>query len=201
MFSPSNIIQGQDGAYYAFLKTQSFSNQRQSVCLMRTSDLSDPGAWRFWDGSGFEGRFVDPYREPTEDARQHVCPPLALDEIGAQMIESVTYNEYLGRYVLVGISADFLEGREVWGFFYSTSFDLVNWTRRKLLMEVELPWTVEHPAQVNVLYPALLDPESGSRNFETTGQTAYLYFTRNNFGHTSLDRDLLRVPVAFFPSP
>jgi hypothetical protein len=76
----------------------------------------------------------------------------------------------------------------------------VNWTHRKLLMEVELPWTVDDPAQVNDLYPALLDPESGSRNFETTGPTAYLYFTRNNFGHTSLDRDLMRVPVAFFPS-
>jgi hypothetical protein len=63
------------------------------------------------------------------------------------------------------------------------------------------PWTVDDPAQVNYLYPALLDPESGSRNFETTGPTAYLYFTRNNFGHTSLDRDLMRVPVAFFPSP
>jgi hypothetical protein len=113
MFSPSNIIQGLDGAYYTFLKTQSFSDRRQSVCLMRTADLSDPSAWRFWDGSGFVGRFVDPYREPTEDARGHVCPPLALDEIGAQMIESVTYNEYLGRYVLVGISADFMEGREV----------------------------------------------------------------------------------------
>jgi hypothetical protein len=32
-------------------------------------------------------------------------------------------------------------------------------------------------------------------SFETTGETAYLYFTRNNAGHASLDRDLLRVPV------
>jgi hypothetical protein len=49
------------------------------------------------------------------------------------------------------------------------------------------------------LYPALLDPASTSRNFETTGKTAYLYYTRHNFGQGSLDRDLIRISVEFFP--
>ena len=44
-------------------------------------------------------------------------------------------------------------------------------------------------------YPVVLDPLSPSRNFQTVGQRAYLYFTRfNNFGY---DRDLLRVPIEF----
>ncbi|NIP53479.1 MAG: hypothetical protein GWN00_05405 [Aliifodinibius sp.] len=118
------------------------------------------------------------------------------------MNESITFNTYLNRYVLVGISADWLDNREVWGFYYSFSDDLIHWTHRKLLVEIELPWTVEFPgSDTSYLYPTLLDPESPSMNFETTDNTAYLYYTRNNFGHGSLDRDLIRVLVEFFPSP
>ena len=127
--------------------------------------------------------------------------PIDRDNIGASLNDSITYNTYLGVYVLVGISADWLDEREVWGFYYSFSTDLVNWTRRKLLVEIELPWTVDSPgSDLSYLYPSLLDPQSTSRNFETAGKTAYLYYTRNNFGHESLDRDLIRVPVEFFPS-
>jgi hypothetical protein len=100
--------------------------------------------------------------------------------------------------VLIGISADQIDGREVWGFYFSTSADLINWSRRKLIMEVPLPWTVEFPgSDLSFLYPSLLDPDSKSRNFETSDDQAYLFFTRNNFGHASLDRDLVRVPVQF----
>ena len=99
------------------------------------------------------------------------------------------------------LRADWLDNHKVWGFYYSFSPDLINWTHRKLLLEIELSWTVDSPgSDVSHLYPTLLDPDSNSRNFETTDKTAYLYFTRNNFGHGSLDRDLIRIPVEFFPS-
>ena len=49
-----------------------------------------------------------------------------------------------------------------------------------------------------------LDNDSTSRNFDTIGQRPYLYFTRFNVGFdspascfTSLDRDLIRIPVEF----
>jgi hypothetical protein len=63
-----------------------------------------------------------------------------------------------------------------------------------------LPWTVADAGNdLSYLYPSLLDPNSASLTFSTTGKTAYLYYTRNNHGHGSLDRDLVRVPVEFFP--
>ncbi len=199
---PSNIVKGKDGYYYNFFNVSEYGTQKQWVCLMRTDDLADPGSWRFWDGSAFAGQFADPYTDDIDDPEKYICPAFEWDDIGASMNESITYNTYLDRYVLVGISADWLDDREVWGFYYSFSDDLVHWTRRKLLIEIELPWTVEFPgSDLSHLYPSLLDPESESRNFEITGKTAYLYYTRNNFGHGSLDRDLIRVPVEFFPSP
>jgi len=200
--APSNIIKGTDDYYYNFFNVSEYGTQKQWVCLMRTNDLSDPSSWRFWDGAAFEGQFVDPYLDEISDPEAHICPHI--DQVGntnESLSESITYNTYLDRYVLVGVSADTLDGREVWGFYYSLSNDLINWTHRKLLLEVDLPWTVDSPgSDLSYLYPALIDPDSDSRNFETTDKTAYLYFTRNNFGQGSLDRDLIRVPVEFFPS-
>ena len=65
-----------------------------------------------------------------------------------------------------------------------------------MLVEVPLPWTVDDSgSDTSMLYPSLLDPTSPSRNFDTVGDTAYLYYTRMNAGQASLDRDLLRVAV------
>jgi hypothetical protein len=200
--NPSNIIKGRDGYYYNFFNVSMYRTQAQWVCLMRTDDLSIPTSWRFWDGSGFNGQFVNPYTNPPANPAGNVCPALDINDIGASLNDSVTYNTYLDRYVLVGLSADTIGGREVWGIYYSFSNDLIRWTHRKLLAEMPLPWTVKNAgSDMSILYPALLDPISESRNFETTGKTAYLYYTSHNFGQGSLDRDLIRVAVEFFPSP
>jgi hypothetical protein len=64
-----------------------------------------------------------------------------------------------------------------------------------------LPHTAARNTDVMYAYPTLLDPGSASLSFETTGKTAYLYYTRLNRGQGSPDRDLVRVPVEFFPQP
>ena len=199
--NPSTIIKGKDGYYYLFTNMIYYADNIQWVCLLRTQNISDPTAWRFWDGKEFNGQFVNPYGIAPANPDSHVCPALDSADIGAQLNDSITYNTYLERYVLTGISADTIEGREIWGIYYSFSDDLIQWTRRKLLVEMVLPWTAKNNTDVMYLYPALIDPTSDSRNFETTGKTAYLYFTRHNFGQGSLDRDLIRVAVEFFPSP
>jgi hypothetical protein len=201
--APSNIIKGPGDYYYSFFNVSMVNTQEQWVCLMRTNDLADPTSWRYWDGQGFDGQFIDPYLSPDAPPADHLCPALARNQIGASMNDSITFNTFLNRYVLVGISADQIDNRETWGFFYAFSDDLVHWTHRKLLLEVPLPWTVQNSGtDVYYLYPSLLDPQSDSRNFETTGDTAYLYFTRFNNGQGGgpLDRDLIRVPVQFFGS-
>jgi hypothetical protein len=53
----------------------------------------------------------------------------------------------------------------------------------------------------DVSIPLALDSERESRNFEMTGKTAYLHFTRHNSGQGSLDRDLVRVPVEIVGPP
>ena len=118
--------------------------------------------------------------------------------------ESLTWSTYLKKWVLVG-SSENADGVSGPGFYHYTSDDLVNWSPAKLLMNGELPWTYscqDGPEQLRD--PSLLDNDSESRNFETIGQRPYLYFTRFNVGFnsptscfTSLDRDLIRIPLEF----
>ena len=190
-FTPSNIVKGTDNMYYSMVQIVDPAGE-QWACLMRTNDLSQPGSWRFWNGTGFEGRFINPYPEAPISKDPHVCQPIDRSDI-VDMRSSLTYNEHIDRYVLISHTSD----GNTHGFYYSLSTDLIEWTTRKLLMEVPPRQTVSSPSDGWYAYPSLIDPNSSSRNFETTGKTAYLYYTRRNFGQEQLDRDLLRVKVRF----
>lgn len=197
IFSPSSIVK-KDGYYYAFVKIDEYESDKQDVCLMRTDDLSQPKSWRAWGGQAFDGVFQDPYQMDESELGGLPCAPIDPVHLGA-LFESLTFNTYLNRFVMTGTSATHIEGREVWGALYATSDDLIHWNQAQLLFEAELPWTYQPGDDPYLLYATLLDPDSDSRNFETSGKTGYLYFTRfNRPGVEPLDRDLVRVPVEFF---
>ncbi len=85
------------------------------------------------------------------------------------------------------------------GIYYSLSDDLIHWTPRKLIMEVETRNTYKCGDPDPLAYPSIIDPDSSSRNFETTGKQVYLYFTRSNYEscQETLNRDLVRIPIEF----
>jgi len=197
VFEPGNIIKKGD-AYFMFVRVDEYKSGSQRVCLLRTTNLADPASWRAWDGKDFSVAMGSPYDlVQGQGSVQHCAsmdPDLGLLESG------ITYNTFLNRYVMVGISTDnFSTDREIWGVMYAFSDDLIDWERRVLLFEAPLPWSRQAGNPRTYLYPTLIDPDSETRNFETSGKTAYLYLTRFN-GGDPLDRDLIRIPVEFFPS-
>jgi hypothetical protein len=199
LFQPSNIVhRTDDGYWYALIHAAAFGAQREGTCVMRTADLRDPGSWHAWDGSGYRVRFANPYESSGTDGR--ICAPVSVDEI-VGMTQSLTYNTYLDKYVLVSPAGrpGPARGGVVWGFYYSTSDDLIDWSERKLIREATLVTSFECGDPNPVFFPSLLDPDSPSRNFETTGQRPYLYFTRFHYKdcHITLNRDLVRVRVRF----
>jgi hypothetical protein len=215
VFEPSNTIyNSSDGYYYALLHLEHYQDQQVGVCAMRTRNLADPKSWRAWGGStkGYSVTFTNPYTYPyssTDPPSSHVCQPVSFAQI-EKMDNSVTYNTHFNKYLLVGITNKYDPARAqfVYGVYYSTSSDLVNWSDRQLLMEAELPWSYQCGDADPIAYPSLLDPASTSRNFETTaqgsGHTTYLYFTLLRHGAPPgcpglLDRDLLRIPIQFVP--
>lgn len=198
-FAPSNLVLNHDDGYhYAMMRTEQHGAQPSGTCVMRTQTPADPRSWRAWGGARFDVGFGDPYAERGFDPSEHVCTPVSTPQIGT-MVESLTYNEYFGKWLLVGTSQDVVKGGQVAGFFYSLSDDLVHWSRRKLIRKAELTYTFQCGDSTPVSYPSVLDPASSSRNFDTTGRTPYLYFTRFHYRNCVLtdNRDLVRVPIRF----
>lgn len=199
LMEPSNIIKGRDGYYYAMVRADGYASEDQHICLLRTDDLSQPGSWRAWDGDGFDMAFFNPYPEPPAPPEEHICAPIGYDQIN-NMDSSITYNTFMNKYVLIGSTGQNYDDRLVWGFFYSFSDDLIHWSDRQLLIELPLGGVVGLHGPDVYAYPSLLDPESSSRNFETAGKRAYIYYThmRIESGAGFWDRDLVRFPVEFF---
>lgn len=193
-FEPSSIVRGPDGYYYSLMNSiPDKSNMSvRGTCAIRSDRLDDPTSWRAWDGSGFNLRLTSPY---ATGASATVCTYLP-NAIGNA---SLSYNTYLGLYMLVADSN--LGGGVSCGIYFSLSPDVVHWGPKQVIAPARLPWCYADPATpgvlepVVVLYPSLLDHGDTGVNFDRTGRTVYLYYTRFNDG--GLDRDLVRVPVTF----
>ncbi|GJM39034.1 MAG: hypothetical protein DHS20C19_24010 [Acidimicrobiales bacterium] len=193
---PSNIVRGPDDYFYLFGNISDQPAEEQWVCAMRTDDLADPGSWRAWNGTAWEGDWLDPYREGEATAKE-ICAPLAPDQLGVSLNDGIVFDERLGRWVMVSVTAHPTSADPQWGVYYATSENLLDWTTRELLLVVPVNQTVADPDNMLVhAYPTIIDPDSPSLSFETSDGEMYLYLSRFNFGGNSLDRDLLRWPIS-----
>jgi hypothetical protein len=199
VFTPSNIVVGPGGAKYALVRIRGPGGGR-GTCLIRTATIQRPDSWRAWDGDGFDGRFSNPYE--TRQRRRTPCAPVGVGRI-AEMAESLTYSTVLGRYLLVGLAPPGEEsiGPKLTGIYFSTSADLVHWSERKLVTRAVTPHNYSCGGPSPLAYPSLIDPESGSRTFATTGAHPYLYYTQFRYRecHRTAERDLMRVALEVSP--
>jgi hypothetical protein len=198
-FTPSNIVRRSDGYFYAMVQAEAHGAQQVGTCVMRTKNPANLSSWRAWNGTAYSVQFIDPYTNP-DPPENHVCAPVAFNEI-EKMVQSLTYNSFFGKYLLVGVTGlyDPIRQTVVYGVYYSTSSDLITWSTRQLVMEAELPWTYLCGDDNPISYTAYLNPAATDRNFGTTGQKGYLYFTRFNIVNCvgSNDDDLIRIPIKF----
>jgi hypothetical protein len=194
IWQPSNIVKNpHDGYYYALIQRDehgpAVGGDLQGTCAIRTQTLDDPRSWRAWDGSGFNMSFIDPYTDTNADPAAHTCQTVSSNAIGA-LTYGLSYSTYFDKFIAVGVS-----GWPTPGFYYSLSDDLVHWTPKQLLMEAQQSFT-NGGRTPYYAYPTLIDPASTSHNFDTVGQSPYLYYSR--FNQTDpLNIDLLRVRLEF----
>jgi hypothetical protein len=199
---PSNIIEGPDGYFYVFTNVSDYPPvpgqfPPQRACVMRTNNLDAPSSWRYWDGEGFNGQFINPYTTELT-GNEPICAAL---DMAVSVQEGIVYDIELELYVMVGISTNPYAPETEWGVYYSLSEDLINWTRRELLLEIATGGAVADPDNDMLhAYPSIIDHDSTSLSFNTLESgDAYLYISRFNFGGNSLDRDLLRFPIKWVP--
>ncbi len=190
-FMPSNILLAPDGYHYSLIFAIDRAGTSTRLCLMRTQTLDDPASWRAWDGTGFNLQMTSPYTgaEPAMCAAV-ATPPNVVPQ------PTLTYNTYLGKYMLIGGALEGGPTEPLCGFYYSLSSDMVNWTPLRLVRQAHVPWSPQcfPDGTVGATFPSFIDHTDASGNFERPGQTPYLYYTR--FNDHALDRDLVRVPVA-----
>jgi len=162
------------------------------MTLMRTSDLEDPLSWRFWGGTGFDHQTLNPYvngvsyETAIADPAQYFAGRLDTHLTG--IFGSVTFNTYLGKYMMIGaagLAPDF-----PCGFYYALSNDLIHWSIARRFRVANL--ALCDPNAVQEVYPSLIDRDDPSTNFEFADDTFDLYFVRYI---TNTDRDLVRIPV------
>jgi hypothetical protein len=199
LFQPSNIVRKPDGYFYVLVRAAAYGAQEAGVCLLRTPTLESPNSWRAWDGSAFQVKFSNPY--VAVSSASPTCEPIAHSQVN-DMTQSLTFNNYLGEFVLLGEAGkfDLRRGEMVWGFYSATSEDLLHWSDRQLVMETELAHTHQCGDPSTKVHPSIIDPNSASQNFVTVGHRAYLYFTRIKYDAScrlTKDRDLFRIPIEF----
>jgi hypothetical protein len=200
-FTPSNIV-ARDGFHYAFFWAEAQGAQKRGACLMRTADLADPRAWRGWDGGDFTVQFADPYVATDITPAKHVCTPVGDGRLVAT-VASVTLHRGSGLYVaLMATSRPVKPGEQpATGVFASTSPDLLHWSEPALVMKAAVQFKLDCGDAHAISYPSLLDPAAATRNFEDTGDIAYLYMTDFHLRDCRLNqnRDLVRVLVTLGP--
>lgn len=200
MVAGSSIVRAEDGYYYMAALQISPGGEDRWVCMLRTQTLDDPASWRAWDGEAFDHEFIHPYTGEIANPGEALCTPVALEYNKlASMNDSLTYSSYLERYILLGTMDKHINGRQVWGIYYSVSPDLVEWSERRLLHEISLSAHSGPGGPDAIAYPTLLDPDSPSNSFDRVDQEAFVYFTRFNFQQPGgmPDADLVRFPVSF----
>jgi putative peptidoglycan binding protein len=176
-FGPSNIIKSRtDGFYYSFFTT--FADPAglmdSSDCVMRTDNLADASSWKVWAQGSWQPALTTPR-----------CSNITPFSVNTGGVFSVTYNTYLGAYIIIIGGQTGANGGSIW---YSLSQDLMNWS--PLVQLLALP---NDPYQY---YGSLLDPTDTSVNFENTGQMPYLYLTTYH-PEDSTNRDLVREQIKF----
>ena len=178
--TPTNIVQ-LDGWYY-FIFVFDFIPKQRQVCIARTNNLSDPSSWRAWDGSDFQIEFSNPYNGAKREPCKHLIGlPVATPT-------SLVVHQKSGTFVLIQIRPT--------GFYYSTSMDMLHWSKANILMPAST-YRPKCDEQATYTWPGLIDPQSQSRNFETIGDSAFLLYVRKPVVNckTSWNRNIMRVPV------
>jgi len=187
-FNPSNMF-AHAGHVYFFAAQTGWSGQPHGVCLFRSADPAQPRSWRAWDGREFSIRYDDPYRPGMK--MPAACKPV--EPFPAQ-VGAVVRHRPSGLYLAVVQTWKDQKFYPVSGFYYATSRDLLNWSEPRLLMATKSLYDDACGAGQLNSYPSILDPAAQGRNFDDTGNTAFLYWSSmrvDGCSHTG-DRRLMR---------
>jgi hypothetical protein len=168
-FNPSNMFA--DGrTVYAFISTTGWAGQSPGNCLFRSTDPLDAGAWRAWDGKSFSVRFENPYLSRIKPSACQTIEPFLFPV--AAVVRDVRHKLWIAVFQSAVTATTPVEG-----FYYATARDLTHWSAPRLLMAGRTAYSDLCKVGSSIInYPAILDPTSASRNFDTIAGRPLLFF-------------------------
>ena len=149
---------------------------------------ADPAAgdWRAFDGRGFSIRYDDPYKpgfKPPAPCR--TIAPFTF-AVGSVVLHRPTHT-FVATFQAKAGGIFPLSG-----FYAATSRDLLHWSDPRLVLaEPTLYDDLCRDGPSIVGYPAVLDPASAARNYDTIGDAPELFFTRIAVAGCATGRRLL----------
>ena len=183
--SPKALMNPRDGLLYVMV---TFVDRNRGIgasqCLLRASP-QNPMEWLAWDGGEFSQHIGSAY-----------APRRSRDCVSV-LSANVMSVKYLSRYKLFVAISTTRERLE-----YRLSRDLVRWSKPQLLRTFQSFADYAGGAGDPIWYFSLLDPSSGSPNFDTLEGRPYLYFVRFHTDGQRLinrKRDIMRVAVTIDP--
>lgn len=174
-FNPTNIVE-HNGALYTLIAQMGWPGQPYGVCLLRTRNPE--AGWTAWDAKGFKTSFPSPYAADFKP--QGICQPVGpFPMVPGSLTKHRPSGLWLALFPAYKGTSDRMGGTyPASGFYLAASRDLIRWSAPTLVQAG--PVLGESPCgQAAILaYPALIDPASGTRNFEDAGEVAELSYTR-----------------------
>jgi len=172
-----------DGQVYVFVTNIERNRAKPTgECLVR-ADPAKPSSWHAWDGKGFRQPIGSAYATQRAGDCVHVIQG---------PVTSVRHVPRLKAFVALQLIGSKLQ--------YRTSGDLLKWSApRELPFQFTALGSYKLGDPQPLEYFSLLDPSSGSRNFDTLESRPYLYFVRwhtNDKGVVNSRRDVMRVRLA-----
>jgi hypothetical protein len=181
-FPNSHTVQGPSGYLYALLSCREGAYLPSSAfptggkCVYRTTDISNVGGWRGWDGEGWSATVIDPYVSLAPPTAGHYPAVVGSSMVGSG---SVVYLEAQDLFVVMGtkLLPTGKGQRPLVHVYYQTSTNMTTWSARLNARSFALLDTFFGCAT----YPRLMDAASPSRNFDVISGGAdvevYLLFS------------------------
>jgi hypothetical protein len=226
MFAQTNIIKWGDYYYMLVdqdLSRLAKGTPPDKMCMYRTNNISDYRSWRGWnqETNSYNVPLVPEYPNDLKNPQQYFCSPIP--KLPTYFHFTWTYNTVLHKFILIGLDTNYKgSGKSAFVYtFANLSKDGIlssatnknkggNYNTYFLRYVNSIPeWKKNHVA--GQFYPSMLDPNSpelsdpnavfpikaGDLNFQYSGGTAYLYYTRLNpidkkTNPRGMDRDTVR---------
>jgi len=157
---------------------------------LRTDNISDPSSWRAWNGKQFAASFVDPYPGPVRYPEEHVYTPVPY----MYYVNAINFSPSANLFVAT-LFDPFNDAYGPPGLYFSTSSDLVQWTKPTLAVTVDQLLVNEPPGNWTYGYFSLLDPNTSDPNFSTITDSPYLYYVRSDANDCCYVRVLFRQQI------